>query len=357
MKIIFLVIFVFVLSEFDVRISENININFSFCKAAYATYKTVPDRLCGSRTAIKCSAPIKNPYDSKFQGACSSHDFCYRFGYATYGYSKSRCDYLFSKEMNNICVNVDWILIASGGLSVPACKAAAKIYYGAVVVGGASSFKKGRKKCRYKGFCPPGKFSTTGNLNNCKCPLNTRKVYTDKITKSTAYCNGLVDCPTGNFYTDGAYQGCRCHGNAAKNYKGPGNIQANCKGSAGIATCPKGKFSTTGKFYNCKCLGNEGKKRWGVGKMFGRCKGASGIATCPKGRFSTLDKFQNCKCAGNTKKTYSVGSVYATCKGRANKATCPSGKFKTTKKWRGCICSGGKKKKYTNIFKSKARCK
>ncbi len=357
MKKIILLMLIFVLSNIDVRINDNNKITLGFCNVAYASYQTIPDRLCGSNEPISCSAPIKNPYDAKFQGACSTHDYCYRFGYATYGYSRSRCDTRFLREMNNICFNVDWALVLSGGLSVPACRAAAKIYYGAVVAAGTSAFKKGRIKCRYKGLCHPGKFSTTGYFNNCKCPLNTRKVYTDKITKSTAYCKGLVDCPTGVFYTDGSYRGCRCHGNVGKKYSGPGDIRAKCKGAAGIATCPKGKFSTTGKFNNCKCPSNQGKKRWGVGNMFGMCKGASGQATCPKGRFSTLDKYRNCKCVGNTGKRYSAGKIYATCRGRVNKATCPSGKFKTTKKWRGCICPSGTKKRYTNIFKSKARCR
>ncbi len=356
-KILFLIL-IFALSNLDVRVNENLNVSLAFCNTAQASYAPVRDRICGSNKPIKCSAPIKNPYDAKFQGACSTHDYCYRFGYATYGYSKFRCDAAFIQEMNNICSNLDWVLLASAGLSFGACRAAAKVYYSAVVVGGASSFKKGRKQCRYMGLCPPGKFSTTGNLNNCKCPLNTRKVYTEKLSKSTAYCKGLADCPTGIFYTDGQFRGCRCHGGGGKIYSGIGNIQARCKGTAGIATCPKGKFSTTEKYRNCKCPGGQGKKRWGIGNMYGMCKGEINKRTCPKGKFSTTGKYRNCKCPGGKgKKRWGIGNMYGMCKGAVGKATCPGGKFKTTKKWRGCVCPSGKKKKYTNIFKSKAQCR
>ncbi len=391
MKLI-VTLFIFILS--GLNFSNNIHSNNFFYKTVQAERAT--DRLCGSGKPINCSAPIPNPYNSKFHGACAQHDYCYRFGHATYGYERRRCDIRFYKEMNNICTNIDWAMVATGGLSVSACLSASKIYAGAVIAAGASSFKKGRKKCNYKGFCPEGKFSTTGTHYKCTCPVNTKKIYTDKITNATAHCQGFAECPTGKFATDGAHRGCKCPGNKGKKRSGPGDLYAKCKGSAGIATCPKGKFSTTGKFYNCKCPGGKGKRRWGVGKVFGQCKGSYGIATCPTGKFKTIDKYRNCSCpkgtrkkrtgvfnenaqcvrqiscptgkfkttgkyhgcsckGGKGKKTFRYGKKL--CKGSAGRAICPTGKFKTTGKFYNCSCRGGSNKKYSGIGKSHAMCR
>jgi hypothetical protein len=39
---------------------------------------------------------VEHPGADKFHAACAQHDYCYRYGYATYGRSKDDCDKRFA---------------------------------------------------------------------------------------------------------------------------------------------------------------------------------------------------------------------------------------------------------------------
>jgi len=76
--------------------------------ACASTPKTHP---CGGSLPVGCSIPtavlvLLEPYEeqaAKFDGACVTHDFCYRHGAATYGVSREECDDEFYKNMKAAC--------------------------------------------------------------------------------------------------------------------------------------------------------------------------------------------------------------------------------------------------------------
>lgn len=275
------------------------------------------DPLCGSTEPIACSVyaelggirdPVRRFYSDKFHAACARHDYCYRYGHATYGRSKYDCDTQFFSHMREICQQIDWRTLVTPGYNNTECLAFADLFYGAVRTADAASksFKEGPLTCNYEDFCPPGKFETTGRLNNCKCPVG-HKVYTG-IAKETAYCSGYVKCPPGRFATTGQYRGCECPEGSEKDYLDPASAYAHCTGFR--VNCPSGTFNTTGTNRDCSCPDGSHKAYLDITKA---------KATCTK--------------------------------------TCPSGEFKTTGTYRGCACPEGKKKDYLDVFKYKAKCK
>jgi hypothetical protein len=277
------------------------------------------DPLCGSSDILSCSVyavigdvrdPARKIYSDKFHAACAYHDWCYRFGYATYGRSKEACDKMFLAQMENICEQIDWRTVLEPGISAAECRTAAKTFYGAVTLSekAAAAFQKGTTQCQYDGFCPPGKFETTGFLHGCTCPPGHNKVYTG-VAKETAYCSGTVACPAGRFSTTGQYRGCYCPERSPKEYETlTGNAYAQCKGLH--AACPGGEFGTTGTWRDCDCPAGSHKVYLDLLKVNARCT-----------------------------------------------TTCPSGEFKTTGTYKGCACPPGTNKKYLDVLKYKARCK
>jgi hypothetical protein len=91
--------------------------------------------------ANNLSEPTLLFYNEVFAPACRHHDYCYRSGYKTYGYTKDQCDRWFRERMLGNCG--DWALffvVATGGAGVIGCTAAAGTYYEAVTQFGGSSF-------------------------------------------------------------------------------------------------------------------------------------------------------------------------------------------------------------------------
>jgi len=229
--------------------------------------KSPVDPLCGSSEVLSCSVyaelrgirdPIRKVYSDKFHAPCAYHDWCYRYGYATYGRTKKACDDLFLMQMQQTCEQVDWLAVATVGASAGACRTAALTFYEVVrnAEKAASAYTKGTLQCRYDGFCPPGKFETTGFLRSCTCPSEHDKAYTG-VANETAYCSGTVACPPGRFSTTGMYRGCYCPEGKPKEYELlTGNAYAQCRGLH--AACPGGEFGTTGAWRDCDCpAGNQ----------------------------------------------------------------------------------------------------
>lgn len=72
---------------------------------------STPEHPCGAGEPVGCSIPevvlllseqYKNQAD-KFHGACVTHDFCYRHGFATYGTERATCDANFYADMKARC--------------------------------------------------------------------------------------------------------------------------------------------------------------------------------------------------------------------------------------------------------------
>ena len=117
---------------------------------------------CLPASPIDCSAsylkvaPSIAFFTTVFENACMRHDYCYRFGAATYGYSKKKCDNDFLRDMANICEPKGWEwgrTVITAGTYETACMAAASVFYGAVKSLGSGPYKNKEegKICRYEG--------------------------------------------------------------------------------------------------------------------------------------------------------------------------------------------------------------
>lgn len=85
--------------------------------------------------------------------ACMKHDYCYRFGADTYGYTRDHCDTKFLDDMQSHCRDINfWDVITLGG-SIAVCEATAQLFYAAVSGLGEGSFQnRGTGKvCEYDG--------------------------------------------------------------------------------------------------------------------------------------------------------------------------------------------------------------
>jgi phospholipase A2-like protein len=115
---------------------------------------------CVESEPVDCSFPWQGQlatlgtsayYNEKFGKACLRHDYCYRHGQKTYGYSKDYCDDSFYKATKDTCEGVSVGTFLSLGTSKGACYTAAEAYYQAVRKFGASSYKTGSAStyCRF----------------------------------------------------------------------------------------------------------------------------------------------------------------------------------------------------------------
>jgi hypothetical protein len=75
------------------------------------------------------------PVSLKMRQACIAHDYCYRHGDATYGYTQADCDYILQENAFRLCRQV------TGVKSVPACETDARKITLGVRIGGAGSFR------------------------------------------------------------------------------------------------------------------------------------------------------------------------------------------------------------------------
>ncbi len=121
-----------------------------------------PEQPCGDGIPVGCSVPLElivasdfhAEYANRFERACAEHDFCYRHGFATYGFDRETCDATFAAAMRAECAP-GWSL--SGVLkveSVADCQLAAEQMYTAVRRFGEKHFRTASSTyCEYDG--PP----------------------------------------------------------------------------------------------------------------------------------------------------------------------------------------------------------
>ena len=70
-----------------------------------------PPSPCGGEKELGCSVPLlvsfisdeHSHYRERFYTACEQHDYCYRHGERTYGFSRDYCDAEFLDNMRAIC--------------------------------------------------------------------------------------------------------------------------------------------------------------------------------------------------------------------------------------------------------------
>jgi len=70
-----------------------------------------PEHPCGAGQPVGCSIPevivdisrYHEEFSDRFHPSCVRHDYCYRHGYATYGYDQRYCDERFYADMQAQC--------------------------------------------------------------------------------------------------------------------------------------------------------------------------------------------------------------------------------------------------------------
>lgn len=105
--------------------------------------------LGGKGAGVGCSIPAAAeflgfeksksmaPVSLQFRQACVYHDYCYRHGEATYGYTKEDCDFALQRFSYRLCRQIE------GGMSHEDCETRAKKVLLGVRLFGSSSFNHG----------------------------------------------------------------------------------------------------------------------------------------------------------------------------------------------------------------------
>lgn len=100
--------------------------------------------LTGSDDGLACSVPgiadwlvswsKSSSIVEQFRQACVQHDYCYRYGYATYGVTRSECDSDLRTHIRTLCTQIkkDW---------KQPCGLRASITYWGVRIGGSTSYR------------------------------------------------------------------------------------------------------------------------------------------------------------------------------------------------------------------------
>lgn len=99
----------------------------------------LPVDPCVQTESMDCSTPIPLPYfNDKFAKACVFHDYCYRHGKFTYGFTRKFCDDQFRARMRRAC---------NGTIAKPLCTGGAYLYYEVVRNKAAGAFDSLQRCC------------------------------------------------------------------------------------------------------------------------------------------------------------------------------------------------------------------
>lgn len=102
----------------------------------------------GQGQGLNCSLPLGfdwlafprangvSPISLRMRQACVFHDYCYRHGAATYGYTQADCDYMLQEQAFRLCSQIH------ANASISRCETAARKVTLGVRLGGAGSFKR-----------------------------------------------------------------------------------------------------------------------------------------------------------------------------------------------------------------------
>lgn len=126
--------------------------------------ETPPANPCSPQVPLGCSVPqwaallhgSQAHYQEHFYPSCEQHDYCYRHGAATYGMSRTSCDYQFLQDMQAQCHpdHIVKLALAASSSDYSTCNAVAMEFYLAVQKYGVNRFKSTASTyCEYDG--PP----------------------------------------------------------------------------------------------------------------------------------------------------------------------------------------------------------
>jgi hypothetical protein len=141
--------------EIDVPIDREIAVTV----ASYPPSPDIRAVIGGRGEGLDCSIPsilealmfdkspgVESPISLQFRQACVFHDYCYRHGYATYGYAQADCDFILLQQAFRTCIQIGYTFSDQPygrGSTVSKCQARAREVLLGVRLGGVGSFKAG----------------------------------------------------------------------------------------------------------------------------------------------------------------------------------------------------------------------
>lgn len=95
----------------DALVTSSETISFENIKRITKQSWSPPDNPCDDNRPLGCSihpavravSEMHAEYARELRLPCSQHDYCYRYGYQTYGLERDECDALFLDEMQALC--------------------------------------------------------------------------------------------------------------------------------------------------------------------------------------------------------------------------------------------------------------
>ena len=135
--------------------------------AGQIAYSSSDVQVVGGRgEGLGCSLPARlanlafpktdgrDPIGLEMRQACAAHDFCYRHGAATYGYTQADCDFLLQEQAFRLCFFIERAL-ENGAIDQAArskCISDARLVTFGVRLGGSNFFRSLSPEILPKGF-------------------------------------------------------------------------------------------------------------------------------------------------------------------------------------------------------------
>ena len=118
--------------------------------AGARAYSSADIQVIGGRgQGLSCSLPWiltrlafpqkdgRDPIGLQMRQACAAHDYCYRHGAATYGYTQADCDYMLQEQAFRLC----WFIEANDPGKKSECIRSARLVTVGVRIGGSDAFR------------------------------------------------------------------------------------------------------------------------------------------------------------------------------------------------------------------------
>lgn len=153
----------------EVRVTEQeLRDAMGSCKVCKATVKA----LFKMKDAVFKVIDGLPRLDGIFDSACNSHNRCYTYGDATYGYSRNHCDSEFYDRMTRKCRDNLYFLDI---LTLGGCEAAAGSLYGVVRQLGEDAYMSSEQGecCEFDVDVSKSRFSMMGGFELAYLPANT----------------------------------------------------------------------------------------------------------------------------------------------------------------------------------------
>lgn len=156
--------------------------------------------LGGKGLGLSCSIPDlldwlvfrrsdnEEPISLQMRQACIAHDYCYRHGAATYGFSQEDCDYALLDEAQRLC----WFLVGGEKFDQEKCRTQAKKVLLGVRIGGNSSFARidipETKTLRQDNAANANELNSSTYFEYAPYPYNSKSYHAYRLAELPARC-------------------------------------------------------------------------------------------------------------------------------------------------------------------------